>query len=141
MKSLNFVNWCNWEVSKSAKIWLSKSIFYVKNHLNLSDIFFSLKNTNIVAHFLLLAFLIISIFKSLYFLKWYSIFHSSPLLQFSKFNNFIWLQLIFSHFVSLLENSTTGIAMICIGPRYATESRKLPFDWVPFCSNNPQVLC
>ena len=27
---------CNGEVSKSAKIWLSKSIFYVKNHLNLS---------------------------------------------------------------------------------------------------------
>ena len=33
-------NWCNGEVSKSAKIWLSKSIFYVKNHWNLSDCFF-----------------------------------------------------------------------------------------------------
>ena len=32
MKLLNFENWCNGEVSKSAKIWLSKSIFYVKNH-------------------------------------------------------------------------------------------------------------
>ena len=27
---LNFENWCNGEVSKSAKIWLSKSIFLVK---------------------------------------------------------------------------------------------------------------
>ena len=35
-------------------------------------------------------------FKSLYLLKWCPIFDSSPLLQFSKFNNFIWLQLIYS---------------------------------------------
>ena len=48
-------------------------IYYVKNHLNLSEIF-----------------------KSLYFLKWCPIFDSSPLLQISKFNNFIWLKLIFS---------------------------------------------
>ena len=40
MKSLNFENWLNGEVSKSAKIWLSKSIFYIKNHLKLSDFFF-----------------------------------------------------------------------------------------------------
>ena len=33
---LNFENWTNGEVSKSAKIWLSKSIFYVKHHPNLS---------------------------------------------------------------------------------------------------------
>ena len=38
--SLNIANWCNGEVPKSAKIWLSKSIFYIKNHLNLSDFFF-----------------------------------------------------------------------------------------------------
>ena len=31
-KGLNFEDWCNGEVSKSAKIWLSKSIFYVKNY-------------------------------------------------------------------------------------------------------------
>ena len=31
-KLLNYENWCNGEVSKSAKIWLPKSIFYVKNH-------------------------------------------------------------------------------------------------------------
>ena len=35
-----FENWCNGEVSKSAKIWLSKSIFYFKNHLNLSKKYF-----------------------------------------------------------------------------------------------------
>ena len=38
--------------AQSAKIGLSKWIFYVKNHPNLSD-FFSFKNTNLRAHFLL----------------------------------------------------------------------------------------
>ena len=36
-------------------------------------------------------FLITSIFKSLYFLKWCPIFDTSPLTQFSKFNNFLWV--------------------------------------------------
>ena len=54
-KWLNFEFWINGELSKSAKIWLSKSIFYVKNHPNLSQ-FFSLKNTNLGAHFLLMIF-------------------------------------------------------------------------------------
>ena len=35
-KLLNFENWCNGEVSKSAKILLSKSIFYAKTHRVLS---------------------------------------------------------------------------------------------------------
>ena len=39
-KWLNFEFWINGELSKSAKIWLSKSIFYVKNHPNLYQIFF-----------------------------------------------------------------------------------------------------
>ena len=39
-KWLNFEFWINGEMSKSAKIWLSKSIFCVKNHLNLSQLFF-----------------------------------------------------------------------------------------------------
>ena len=30
-------------------------------------------------------------FKSLYLLKWCSIFDTSPLTQFSKFNNFLWV--------------------------------------------------
>ena len=52
---LNFENWCNGEVSKSALTRLWKSIFCVKNHQNLSH-FFSLKNINLGAHFLLLTF-------------------------------------------------------------------------------------
>ena len=40
MKLPNFENWNNGELSKSTKIWLSKSIFYVKNYWNLSDFFF-----------------------------------------------------------------------------------------------------
>ena len=55
MKLPNLENWSSGELSKSAKIWLSKLIFYVKNHLNVSH-FFSLKNTNLGAHFLLLTF-------------------------------------------------------------------------------------
>ena len=39
-KLLNFEFWINGELSKSAKIWLSKSIFYVKNHPNLSHFLF-----------------------------------------------------------------------------------------------------
>ena len=50
----NLENSSNGEESKSAKIWHSKSIFYIKNHLNLS-IFFSLKNLNLGEHFFLSA--------------------------------------------------------------------------------------
>ena len=42
------------------------------------------------------------------------LFDSLTLLQFSKFDNSIWLQLIFSQkpFYPFLVNSTTGIAII-----------------------------
>ena len=49
-KLLNFENWCNGEVSKSAKIQLSKSIFYAKNHRNLSH-FFSMSNSFFIDNF------------------------------------------------------------------------------------------
>mgnify|MGYP007048494152 CR=1 FL=1 len=88
--SYQMENWSSGELSKSAKISLSKSIFHVKIHSNLSE-FFSLKITNWGAHFLLL---ITSIFEPLYFLKWCPIFDSLPLLQLSN-RNFILLQLIF----------------------------------------------
>ena len=48
--------------------------------------FFALKNINLGAHFL-----ITSIFKSLYLLKWCPILDTSPLHQFSEFNNFLWV--------------------------------------------------
>ena len=67
-KLLDFEFWINVELSKSAKIWLSKSIFYVKNHPNLSH-FFSLKNTNVGAHFLLLTFFDRTIFLKILLLK------------------------------------------------------------------------
>ena len=54
-KLLNFENWVNGEVSKSAKIRLSKSIFYVNVSESFS-FFFSLKNINLGACFLLLTF-------------------------------------------------------------------------------------
>ena len=74
---LNFENWVNGgigEVSKSAKIWLSKSIFYFKNYLNLSKkkchgrISFQ-EHISCYWHFSKT-----SIFKPLYFLKWRSFF-------------------------------------------------------------------
>ena len=58
-------------------------------------------------------FLIKSIFKSLYLLKWCPIFDSSPLIQNPKFNNFLWI-CWFAIFLILyppFENSTTRIAI------------------------------
>ena len=53
--------------------------------------FFSLKNINLRARFCYWYFLIISIFKSLNFLKQCPIFDTSPLHQFSKFKNILWV--------------------------------------------------
>ena len=50
------INRYSGDLSKTAKIWLSKSIFYVKNYRNLSKFFFSLKNIILGACFLLLTF-------------------------------------------------------------------------------------
>ena len=50
---LNFEFWINGELSKSTKIWHSKSIFYVKNHPNL---FFLLRNINLGDQFLIITF-------------------------------------------------------------------------------------
>ena len=52
------------EVSKSAEIWRSKSIFYVKVLPNFSD-FFSLKNANLEAHLLLTFFENIILFSKM----------------------------------------------------------------------------
>ena len=82
-KLLNFDNSVNGEVSKSAKIWLSKSIFYVKIFSNASQFFF------IEEYQFRSTFFDKLIFKSLYFLKLCPIFDTSPLHQFSKFNNFL----------------------------------------------------
>ena len=79
-----------WEVSKSAKIWLSESIFYVKNHRNLSH-FFLLKNTNLGAYFLLLTFFDSINFLVTLLLKWCPNSYCSPQHQLSKFNNFLWV--------------------------------------------------
>ena len=54
-----------------------------KNHPNLSQ-FFLLKNINSGVHFLLL-----TSNHFMYLLKWCPIFDSSPLMQKSKFNNFL----------------------------------------------------
>ena len=94
-------------MTKSAKIWLSKSIFYIKNHRNLS-LFFSLKNTNLWAHFF------IDIFWYPHFLNhfiskmmpdfWY--LATAPI---SKFNNLLWICWSYAKKFPSLENSTTRI--------------------------------
>ena len=97
---------------------------YVKNYPNLSQFFFigeyQFRSTffviDIFWHFLLLTF--IDIFKSLYFLKWCPIFDTSPLTQFSKLNNFLWVCWFLGKnlfdFVPPLENFTTYIAISII---------------------------
>ena len=79
------------------------------------SILFSLKNINLGAHYF-----ITSIFKSLCFLKWCPNFDSSPLLQFSKFNNFVWacwfLAKNLPYFISLhwkLHNRYCHIMQLC----------------------------
>ena len=95
-KLLNFVNWCSGEVWKN-DFWHRKLTFKVKFWYM---IFFSLNNRNARgAYFVLLTFFYY-IFNSLYFLKCFPIFDSSPLHQFTKFNNFLLAKSI-SNFVSL----------------------------------------
>ena len=55
--------------SKSANFGLSKWIFYIKNHPNLSEFFFSWKNSKFCAHFLLRWFFYNFKFKKVLFLK------------------------------------------------------------------------
>ena len=45
MKLPNFEDWSNGELSKSTKIWLWKSIFYVKNRPNRSNFVPALENS------------------------------------------------------------------------------------------------
>ena len=71
--------------------WLSKSIFYVKNYPNLSQFFFHWRISISEHIFCYWHFLIASIFKSLSLLKWCPIFKTSPLTQFPKFDNFLWV--------------------------------------------------
>ena len=81
-KLLNFENWFDGEVSKRAKIWHSKSVFYVKNYGNLPLFYLVIEEYQFRSTFLW-NFLIISIFKSLHFLKRCSIFDFFPLHWFS----------------------------------------------------------
>ena len=67
-----------------------QSQFFILKIIGIFLNFFSLKNINLGAHFLLFTFFDnINLWINL-FLKWCPIFDSSPLHQFSKFNNFLW---------------------------------------------------
>ena len=60
-------------------------------------------------------FLMTPIFKSLYFLKWCSSFDSSPLLQFSKFNNFLWVCWFLAKNLSnfVYQNADQQTSIVC----------------------------
>ena len=95
MKLQNVENWSSGELQK-VPIFDFQSQFSMSKFFRIFLIFFR-SRIEIWEHiFCYCHFLITSIFKSLYFLKWYPIFDSLPLLQLSKFGNFIWLQLICS---------------------------------------------
>ena len=79
-----------WQAVKKCQNLTFKVNFLCQKSSESFSIFFSLKNINLGAHFSLLSFFD-NIFKSLYFLKWCPIFDTSPLIQFSKFNNFLWV--------------------------------------------------
>ena len=96
-KLLSFENWVNGEVSKTAKIWLSKSKS-IRIFLN----FFSLKNTNLGALTFLLTF-----FDKLHFLKSCLIFDSlpQPILKIQSFplDMLIFRQKYFQFFILRLK--------------------------------------
>ena len=62
-KLLNFEFWINGELSKSAKSLTFKVNFLLSKIIRIFLNYFSLKNTNLGVHFLLLTFFIKSIFK------------------------------------------------------------------------------
>ena len=68
-----------------------QSQFYMSKIISIFLNFFSLKNINLGAHFLLLTLFDNFKIERLLFLKWLLIFDTSPLTQFSKFNNFLWV--------------------------------------------------
>ena len=65
--------------------------FYMSKIIRILLNFFSLKNIILGAHFLLLTFFDKIKIERLLFLKWRLIFDTSPLTQFSKFINFLWV--------------------------------------------------
>ena len=111
---IEFWVWINGELSKSAKIWLSKSLFYVKNHPNLSQFFFIEKYQFRSTFFVIDK----SFFDYLFLIKWCPIFDSSPLIQTQ--NSIISFGYVDSYakiFLILyfpIEDSTTRIAIVII---------------------------
>ena len=114
---IDFWVWINGELSKSSNTWLSKSIFNVKNHPNLSQFFFHWR-TPIFEHifFVIDIFWLNDFWSFYYILKWWPIFDSSPIIKNSKFNNFLWVCWFICknlfNFVPPLENSTTRIVIL-----------------------------
>ena len=92
-----------WGGVKKCRIWLSKSIFYVKIIGIFLNLFFMEEYQFRNTVFCYWHFLIASIFNSLYFLKWCPIFDSASLHQFSKFNNFLWICWFFQFFIPRLN--------------------------------------
>jgi hypothetical protein len=118
-KLLSFEFQINGKLSKRAKIWLSKSIFYVKNHPNISQLFFSLKNTNLGANFLLLT---LNQFLNHFITKmrpyfWQLVINRKLKVQKFPLGMLILFARIFLILYPPLENSTTRIAIMDISAK------------------------
>ena len=91
-------------LSNSTKIRLLKSNFYVKDKCIFSDSFFNQWYQFNYEHILWKFILMPSVFETIHFQKWSTIFEDSSLCQFTKFN-FLWgswfLAQNLSNFVSL----------------------------------------
>ena len=102
-----FLNRHSWAVKKCQNL-----TFHVKNHLELSDFFFSLNISNI-AYFMLSTFFDKFTFWNT-FLRWCLIFDGSVLFLFTNYNNFLqffWPKIYLLLYPSL-GNLTTHIAML-----------------------------
>ena len=111
-KLLNFENWRNGEVSKSVKKCQNltlKSIFYVKNHLNLSQFLFYIEKYQLRSTFFFIDILDNLIFRITLLLKWCQIFDSSPLHQFSEFMNFVWVKTYPKRMLTVIKELTLSL--------------------------------
>jgi len=102
-----------WQFFKSAKIWLSKLIFFVKNHPNLLLLFFSIQNNSWVHTFCKNNLLITWIYETFYFLKPCAIFDDRSVdeVSFEYFVDFLLNILIFSSYLAWYTKSKYFLAI------------------------------
>ena len=138
MRLLYFVNWHSVRASKSAKIVLSKSIFYVKNQPNFFKKKFIEEYQFRRTFFVKNIFFLDSVFEPLYFLKLGPIFVGPTLCQFTNYSNFIWLLVIFEQKPCFLGpsreklNDVTDISVLLLCLLWLLKHEKLRIYFTKF---------